>query len=284
MKNIESNLIKLQPFTKWTGGKRQLLPTLKELMPDTFNTYYEPFIGGGALFFDISPSKAIINDFNEELINCYIQIKQNPEQIIELLVKHQENNTKDYYLNIRSMDRDERIIKMSNVERAARILYMLRVNFNGLYRVNSKNQFNVPYGQYKNSKVVDAKLLTQISQYLNSNDITILSGDFEDAISTAKKGDFVYFDPPYMPISKTSEFTSYTNEGFSFKEQVRLKETFQKLNDNGVFVMLSNSNHDIIKELYQSFNIHKVEVTRTNGATKSSRGKVKELIITNYDK
>ena len=142
--NIEqTKKVILQPFTKWTGGKRQLLPIIKELMPEMYNDYYEPFIGGGALFFDLAPERAVINDYNAELINCYQQIKDNPQELIDLLKYHQENNSKDYYLQLRSADRDDRINNMSDVQRAARILYMLRVDFNGLYRVNYKNQFNL---------------------------------------------------------------------------------------------------------------------------------------------
>ncbi|CYV57320.1 DNA adenine methylase [Streptococcus suis] len=274
----------LQPFTKWTGGKRQLLPVIKSLMPDNYNSYFEPFIGGGAVFFELIPKKAIINDFNSELINCYRQIKDNPQKLIELLTKHQENNSKEYYLELRAVDRDNRINKMTDVERAARIMYMLRVNFNGLYRVNSKNQFNVPYGRYKNPKIVDSDLILSISQYLNKNNIEILTGDFEKAVEDVGAGDFVYFDPPYIPLSETSAFTSYTHEGFSYEEQVRLRDVFRKLDKKGAYVMLSNSSSPLVEELYKGFNIHKVEATRTNGAKVSSRGKISEFIVTNYDK
>ncbi|HEP1833553.1 TPA: DNA adenine methylase [Streptococcus suis] len=274
----------LQPFTKWTGGKRQLLPVIKSLMPDNYNSYFEPFIGGGAVFFELIPKKAIINDFNSELINCYRQIKDNPQKLIELLTKHQENNSKEYYLELRAVDRDNRINKMTDVERAARIMYMLRVNFNGLYRVNSKNQFNVPYGRYKNPKIVDSELILSISQYLNKNNIEILTGDFEKAVEDVGAGDFVYFDPPYIPLSETSAFTSYTHEGFSYEEQVRLRDVFRKLDKKGAYVMLSNSSSPLVEELYKGFNIHKVEAIRTNGAKASSRGKISEFIVTNYDK
>ena len=162
MKIKEIKEITLQPFTKWTGGKRQLLPVIRELMPKNYNRYFEPFVGGGALFFDLAPKDAVINDFNAELINCYQQIKDNPQELIEILKVHQEHNSKEYYLDLRSADRDERIDMMSEVQRAARILYMLRVDFNGLYRVNSKNQFNVPYGRYKNPKIVDENLVSTI--------------------------------------------------------------------------------------------------------------------------
>ncbi|HEM4275428.1 TPA: DNA adenine methylase [Streptococcus suis] len=284
MKLLLKSQSTLQPFTKWTGGKRQLLSVIKSLMPDQYNNYFEPFVGGGALFFDLAPKKAYINDFNSELINCYLQIKKNPQILIELLAKHQENNSKEYYLDLRSADRDSRIDKMTDVERAARIMYMLRVDFNGLYRVNSKNQFNVPYGRYKNPKIVDGELLLSISKYLNDNDIHILNKDFEEAVEDVRVGDFVYFDPPYIPLSETSAFTSYTHEGFSYEDQVRLRDTFMKLDEKGAYVMLSNSSSPIVEELYKDFYIHKVEATRTNGAKSSSRGKISEIIVTNYVK
>lgn len=274
----------LQPFTKWTGGKRQLLSVIKSLMPDNYNRYFEPFIGGGALFFDLAPKTAYINDFNSELINCYQQIKDNPKELIDLLTRHQTNNSKDYYLNLRSVDRDNRINEMSPMERAARIMYMLRVDFNGLYRVNSKNQFNVPYGRYKNPKIVDETLILAISDYLNKNNIQILNCDFECAVKDVKSGDFVYFDPPYIPLSETSAFTSYTHKGFSYEEQVRLRDVFRKLDRKGAYVMLSNSSSPLVEELYKGFNIHKVDANRTNGAKSSSRGKISEIIVTNYVK
>ncbi|HHA7239606.1 TPA: DNA adenine methylase [Streptococcus pneumoniae] len=284
MKIKEIKKVTLQPFTKWTGGKRQLLPVIRELMPKTYNRYFEPFVGGGALFFDLAPKDAVINDFSAELINCYQQIKDNPQELIEILKVHQEYNSKEYYLDLRSADRDERIDMMSEVQRAARILYMLRVNFNGLYRVNSKNQFNVPYGRYKNPKIVDEELISAISVYLNNNQLEIKVGDFEKAIVDVRTGDFVYFDPPYIPLSETSAFTSYTHEGFSFADQVRLRDAFKRLSDTGAYVMLSNSSSALVEELYKDFNIHYVEATRTNGAKSSSRGKISEIIVTNYEK
>ena len=284
MKIKEIKEVTLQPFTKWTGGKRQLLPVIRELMPKTYNRYFEPFVGGGALFFDLAPKDAVINDFNAELINCYQQIKDNPQELIEILKVHQEYNSKEYYLDLRSADRDERIDMMSEVQRAARILYMLRVDFNGLYRVNSKNQFNVPYGRYKNPKIVDENLISAISTYMNNNQIEIKKGDFEKAVLDVQTGDFVYFDPPYIPLSETSAFTSYTHEGFSYDDQVRLRDTFKTLSDAGAYVMLSNSSSFLVEELYRDFNIHHVEAIRTNGAKSSSRGKISEIIVTNYEK
>lgn len=281
--NIKLKYYNLQPFTKWTGGKRQLLGELRSYMPETYGRYFEPFVGGGALFFDLAPEQAVINDFNEELINAYRQIKNNPAELINLLIKHKENNSKDYYLELRSADRDGRISRMTGVERAARILYMLRVDFNGLYRVNSKNQFNVPYGRYKNPKIVDVDLLYQISEYLNENDVEILQTDFAEAVKDAETGDFVYFDPPYIPLNETSSFTSYTHEGFSYEEQIRLRNTFKELTERGVYAMLSNSSSPLVEELYKDFNIYFVEAQRTNGAKSSSRGKISEIIVTNYE-
>lgn len=273
----------MKPFTKWTGGKRKLLPILTELLPDDFNRYYEPFIGGGALLFKLLPHDAVINDFNEELINSYLQIRDNPNELIDLLAEHSDKNSKDYYLNIRSADRDGRIESMTDVERAARILYMLRVDFNGLYRVNSKNQFNVPYGRYKNPKILDKDLIYEVSGYLNANNIQILQGDFANAVTDAIDGDLVYFDPPYIPLSETSSFTSYTHEGFSYEDQVRLRNTVRDLTRRGVNVILSNSSSPLVEDLYQEFNLHYVDASRTNGAKPTSRGKIKEIIVTNYE-
>ncbi|MBK5129560.1 DNA adenine methylase [Streptococcus salivarius] len=275
---------KLKPFTKWVGGKRQLIPTLNEILPSNFKTYYEPFVGGGALLFELAPKKAVINDNNDELILAYKVIKSNVNDLIEELRKHSDNNSKEYYLNLRSVDRDGRIEQMSDVERAARILYMLRVNFNGLYRVNSKNQFNVPYGRYKNPKILDVDNLQNISRYLNKNQVNIMNGDFEDAVKTAKEGDLVYFDPPYIPLSKTESFTSYTSNGFGYDEQIRLRNLFQSLDERGVFVMLSNSSAELVYDLYSpiSKNIIEVGATRMINSNAQKRGKVNELIITNF--
>ncbi|WP_029244705.1 DNA adenine methylase [Streptococcus sobrinus] len=273
----------LQPFTKWTGGKRQLLPQLHALRPEQFNRYFEPFIGGGAFFFDLTPQNAVINDSNAELINAYHQIMNNPGELLDLLRLHQDNNSREYYLDIRSADRDGRLELMTDVDRAARLMYMLRVDFNGLYRVNSNNQFNVPYGRYRNPKIVDVDLIHGISDYLNENAIEILNVDFEVAVEEAVSGDFVYFDPPYVPLNETSSFTSYTHDGFTLNDQIRLRDTFSDLTDRGVRAMLSNSATDIVEELYADFNIHRIEAVRTNGATRRSRGRVEELLITNYD-
>jgi DNA adenine methylase len=287
MKGIDfmtATLARLKPFTKWAGGKRQLLDVLCNNMPPNYNKYFEPFVGGGALFLDIAPQNAVINDLNSELYYSYVAIRDNLSELIHLLNKHSIENSKDYYYDIRSIDRDGRFEKMTETEKAARLLYMLRVNFNGLYRVNSKGQFNTPYGRYKNPKIVDEELLRAISNYLNNAEITILNGDFEKAIETAQAGDFVYFDPPYVPVSETSSFTSYTSDGFGLEEQIRLRDVFIDLDRRGVYVMLSNSNVPLVRELYKDYadTTLIVGATRMINAKASGRGKIDEVLVKNY--
>lgn len=282
---MSETLARLKPFTKWTGGKRQLLPQLLGYMPSEISKYYEPFVGGGALFFELQPKRAVINDLNAYLVLSYEQIRDNVDELIALLEEHQEKNSKEYYLDLRAVDRDGRIESMSATEKAARLLYMLRVDFNGLYRVNAKNEFNVPYGRYKNPKIVDEELLRNVSEYLNHYDVQILTGDFEVAVRDAKEGDFVYFDPPYAPVSATSAFTAYTHEGFGSHEQERLRDCFVDLTQRGVKVMLSNSDVGAIRELYgdiPNIDIQIVGANRMINSKADKRGKVNELIIRNY--
>lgn len=275
----------LKPFTKWAGGKRQLLPEIFRLLPVTYNRYYEPFVGGGALFFALVPQKATINDLNADLICTYKKIRDDVDKLVELLKFHAQNNSKEYYLQLREVDRNGEIKKMTDTERAARLLYMLRVDFNGLYRVNRKNQFNVPYGRYKTPKIINETLLKSISNYFNENDILIEQGDFRETVKTTQAGDFVYFDPPYMPLSSTSSFTSYTQNGFNFSMQTRLRDLFYKLTSRGVKIMLSNSATDEIYDLYaglDNINITIVKANRMINANSSNRKKIDELIIRNY--
>lgn len=272
----------LKPIIKWVGGKRQLLPEIEKYMPSDFNRYFEPFVGGGAVFFDIAPTNAVINDMNGSLIDMYQVIKENPQELISELKIHKVNNSKDYYLKIRAYDRDGTIDKMSKIQRVARVMYMLRVDFNGLYRVNKKNQFNVPYGKYKNPKIVNENLINDMSKYFNSNHIEFKNGDFEEAVSGAERNDFVYFDPPYIPLTETSNFTSYTSDGFSLEDQERLRDLFFKLSKNGVKVMLSNSDTELTRNLYKDAIIHSVQANRAINSIAKKRGKVGEVIITSY--
>ncbi|WP_209304140.1 DNA adenine methylase [Rothia nasimurium] len=245
-----------------------------------------PSSGGGALFLELAPASAAINDSNTELILAYQSIKDDIEGLITELKHHAASNSKEHYLTLRAADRTGTLEHMSSTQRAARLIYMLRVNFNGLYRVNSKNQFNVPYGKYVNPTILDEENLRRISTYLNTNDVTIVNGDFQEAVHTAKANDFIYFDPPYIPLSVTESFTSYTSAGFGLDEQLRLRDVFIDLSERGVKVLLSNSSADLVYDLYAPYatSIREVEATRLVNSKASRRGPVKEVLIKNYGK
>lgn len=230
---------KPKPFVKWVGGKRQLLRQFRELglyPPEDFNpvtnTYYEPFVGGGAVFFDLLPKNAELSDLNKELVVTYNVIKNNVDELIESLQKHIYD--KEYYLEVRA----KKVENLSDIEVASRFIFLNRTGFNGLYRVNKSGQFNVPFGRYNNPVICDEDNLRRVSDALQ--DVTITHQDYKNVLKTAKGGDFIYLDPPYYPINATSSFTSYTAEGFLEKEQTELRDTFVKLHKKGCFVMLSN--------------------------------------------
>ena len=276
-------MIKVKPFVKWAGGKRQILDKLKERLPEEYNTYYEPFVGGGALLFELEPKNAVINDFNDELINVYKvlcdEVKFN--KMIKLLNKHEAKHSEEYYYEIRNKDRNKRSFKrLAEHTRAARTIYLNKACFNGLYRVNSKGEFNVPFGKKDKVNTYEGSNLNLLNYYLSSNNFQILNGDFEKAVETAQKGDFIYFDPPYD--SDTSTFTSYTEVGFGKNEQIRLAKVFKDLSNRGCYVMLSNHNTKLINELYSEFNIHVIEAKRNINSNGQKRGTVEEVIITNY--
>lgn len=274
----------LQPFLKWAGGKRQLLPKLRSYLPKIkYQTYFEPFVGAGAFLFDLQPKKALINDTNAELINCYQVIKENPEELLKITREHQENNTKEYYYKLRAFDRQSRFQDMSNVERAARIIYLNKTCYNGLFRVNSQGQFNVPYGDYKKPIVADEIVIKAVSLYLNENNIEMTNKDFEEAVSQAKREDFIYFDPPYDPLSDTSSFTGYDLNGFNKNEQQRLKQVCDDLTKRGCKVLISNSATEFILHLYSDkrYSIIEVEANRNINSVATGRGKINELLIFN---
>lgn len=276
-------MLKAKPFVKWAGGKRSIIDKLKNLVPYDFNTYYEPFVGGGALLYELQPKKAVINDYNTELMNVYECIKDENKfaNMCNELNKHEANHSEEYYYQIRDLDKDKKkFSKLVDYKRAARTIYLNKACFNGLYRVNSKNEFNVPSGKKTKVNTYDGPNLGIIHCLLNFNDIKLLSTDFEDAVKNAKKGDFVYFDPPYD--SDTSTFNSYTENGFGKEEQKRLAEVFKDLDKRGCYVMLSNYNTTLVKELYKNFNFNYVTASRNIGASAKNRGKVEEVIITNY--
>jgi len=276
-------MIKAKPFVKWAGGKRQILNELRKYIPEEYNCYYEPFIGGGALFFDLAPKKAVINDSNSELMNVYNVMCDDEKysKMCNLLNNYEVKNNEEFFYEIRNKDRNkEKFEKLSDYARAARTIYLNKACFNGLYRVNSKGEFNVPYNKKTNVNTYDKENLLVVHMYLTMNDVKILNTDFEDALSTAKEGDFVYIDPPYDQIN--ASFTSYTEEGFGKDEQRRLAEVYKTLDKRGVKVMLSNHNTALINELYKDYNIHVIEAKRNINANGKKRGKVEEVIITNY--
>ena len=274
----------MHPFAKWAGGKTQLLDKIKELMPESFNNYFEPFVGGGALFFDVAPKNAFINDSNKELISVYNCFKEEESffDLLEELKKHEKNHSEEYYLQIREMDRNPEFDKLPNYIRAARMLYLNKACFNGLYRVNSKGYFNVPSGKKEKVNTFERNNMFAIKEYFESNNIHILNTDFAKAVEKAKEGDFVYFDPPYDTLDDKNSFTSYSKDEFGKEEQARLAEVFKDLSSKGVKVMLSNHNTKFINELYKDFNIHIVEARRNINSKGTGRGKVEEVIITNY--
>lgn len=274
-----------QPFLKWAGGKRQLLSDLKKYIPKKYNTYYEPFVGAGALLFELQPKKAVINDINVELINCFQVIKNSINELLAELENYQDKNEENFYYEIRELDRTEEYQQMSSVQKAARIIYLNKTCYNGLFRVNSQGYFNVPFGRYKNPKILDEAVLKAINHYFNNNNVAILNTDFEEVLENAKKGDFIYIDPPYDPVSDTSSFTGYSLDGFGKEEQKRLKETFDLLTKKKCKVMLSNSATDFILDLYQDYQDTTVIVSanRSINSVSSRRGKIDEVLVMNYE-
>ena len=276
-------MLKGKPFVKWAGGKRQIVDKLLMYAPDEFNTYYEPFVGGGALLFELSPKKAVINDSNKELINVYnvLRNEEKFKKMCSILNTYEKNNSEEFYYELRNKDRNKSSFdRLSDYKRAGRTIYLNKACFNGLYRVNSKNEFNVPFGKKTKVNTYDIGNLITVSNYLTMNDIKILNVDFEDSVKDAQKGDFIYFDPPYD--SETSIFNSYTEDGFGKEEQRRLAKVYKELSNKGCYVMLSNNNTTLIKELYKDFNIHIIEAKRSINSNGKKRGKVEEVIITNY--
>lgn len=274
----------LTPFIKWVGGKRQLLGAIDRLLPKKYAHYYEPFLGGGALFLHLTPKVAVINDINEELMNTWQVVKDDPDSLMSLLKVHQEHNSKEYYLDIRIMDRDGRLKTMTPVERAARFIYLNKTGFNGLWRVNAHGQNNVPYGRYKAPIIADERIFS-VSRYLNRNKVTLRHADYRKVTEKALEGDLVYFDPPYIPLTPTADFTSYTSSGFGIEQQKELRDTFADLSDRGVFVILSNSNTKLTRELYQDLSnvhFHKVKAGRAINSNATKRGPITELLITNF--
>jgi DNA adenine methylase len=273
---------KAYPFLKWVGGKGQLLKDFERYFPDKFNNFIEPFVGGGAVFFYLytngflSEKKSILIDSNKELINAYKMIKD--ENKLKVIIKALSNgkylNKEETFYKIRNEE------PKSEIERAARIIYLNKTCFNGLFRVNSKGKFNVPFGRYTNPMICDSDNLKAVNRALENAEL--INGDFTAVLDYTEKNDFVYFDPPYQPISKTSSFTGYTKNSFNEKDQERLADVYKKLDRRGCKLMLSNSDADFIHDLYKGYRIEVVKAKRMINCKAAKRGAINELVILNY--
>jgi DNA adenine methylase len=269
---------KARPVLKWVGGKGQLLPELIKRVPTTFSTYHEPFVGGGALFFELAAqgkiTTALLSDVNPSLVEVYIALRDCVDDVIKILKRHRYEE--DYYYKIRAL----KPAKLSLPARAARIIYLNKTCYNGLYRENRAGEFNVPFGRHKNPTICDESNLRAVSRMLQS--VQIAHSHFSSILQIAQSGDFVYFDPPYHPVSVTANFTAYSRHGFGEQEQIQLRNTFSELTQKGVKVMLSNSDTPFIRELYDGYGISRVYASRLVNSKASSRGKVSEVVVCNY--
>ncbi len=279
IREIDIN-IQAKPFVKWVGGKTQLLSELTARIPRDFSRYFEPFVGGGALFFHLLPEQSVLIDINEELTLTYRVIRDRVEELIADLKQHIYE--KDYYYQIRNIDRTDEYKSWSAVKRASRLIYLNKTCFNGLYRVNSKGQFNTPMGKYKNPKIVDEINLRACSQALQK--AQIITGSFLEVEEKITRDDFVYLDPPYAPLNATSNFTGYSQDGFDLVMQSSLRDLCDRLDAKGVRFMVSNSNAPLILDLYDHYKIEFVYASRAINSKGHKRGKIPEVIITNYER
>ena len=272
----------LKPILKWVGGKRQLLseivPLIERLIPRGA-TYVEPFVGGGAVLFSLRPSRALINDLNGELINVYRTVRDDPDGLIERLIEHQRHHCEEYFYRIRALDRSEEYSSMPAVERAARTIYLNKTCYNGLYRVNAAGQFNAPFGRYEHPSIVDEQSIRAVGEYFRSNDVTICNEDYRALIERLDGNFFVYFDPPYYPLSATASFTSYTDGGFDRARQIELRDLCERLRSRNIFFVESNSDCDEIRALYKDFSIRTVRALRTVNSAGDRRGAINEVLI-----
>lgn len=274
-----------KPFVKWAGGKRQLIPQIEKQLPEKFGSYFEPFLGGGALLFHLLSKnknlKGYVSDLNSDLILSYVTIRDYLPGLLKSLQKHSDryfSDSKSYYYSVRESN------PSGKIEKVSRLLFLNRTCFNGLYRVNSKGKFNVPLGRYSHPNIIQEENLTSVNQFLNKSKIMIKCQDFSSTVEKAKKGDFVYFDPPYQPISKTANFTSYTNGNFGINDLKRLAKVSNELAKKGVNVLLSNSSSKQVRDLFSDnrWKIIKIEANRAINSASDKRTGHFELLIKNY--
>lgn len=272
-----------KPFLKWAGGKQQLLAQYEPYFPPRFNRYFEPFVGGGAVFFHLWNTNRLTEhsflfDNNQELINACQVVRDHVNELIELLAIHKQNHNQAYYYQIRNLDRED--VPLNAIERAARTIYLNKTCYNGLYRVNSNGQFNVPMGSYKNPQILYKDTLKAASRALQKVQLEVR--DFQSVLDLARPGDFFYFDPPYHPLSRTASFTSYTANNFQEADQRQLAELFAQLSAKECFCMLSNSYTPLIRQLYQKYRIEIVQANRAINSVASGRSRINEVLVLNY--
>lgn len=278
----KNNLV--APIIKWVGGKRQLLDSLIPLLPPKMSsyTYCEPFIGGGALLFFLQPKKAILNDINDELILLYNVVRDSPEKLIECLSIFKKDS--DTFYKIREWDRNKlKYSTISEINKAARFIYLNKTCYNGLFRVNNAGEFNAPFGNYKNPNIVNAATIRAVSSYFKENDVKIYNLDYKELLKNIPKKSFVYLDPPYDPVSTTSNFTGYSKGGFTREDQIELRKCCDELNSRGIKFMLSNSATDFVFQQYLKYNIKTVYAKRSVNSDASKRGDVQEVVVRNYE-
>ena len=272
----------MTPVLKWAGGKSQLLRTIKDLIPSRYDHYYEPFIGGGSVLLSVMPNKATINDINRQLINLYRQLQSKPENIIRFVnTMDAVRCDKDYYFTMREKYNQKIAANELDSECAALMIWINKHCFNGLYRVNRNGFFNVPYNNKNKGKSIDEDNIRAIGAYLRESEVTITCMDFEEACQNVKNNDFVYFDSPYVPESKTADFTAYAKNEFGIAEHVRLANLFKRLDKVGAKLMLSNNDVELVRDLYHDYNFTHLDVKRMINCDASKRVG-KEVIITNY--
>lgn len=261
------------PFVKWAGGKRALVPALTALLPASYGDYYEPFVGGGAMFFALAPRRAHLNDANEELINCYVVVRDRLDDLLAGLAAH--TNTAAHYERVRA----QRPADLDDVARAARLVYLNRTCFNGLYRVNRRGEFNTPYGRYRNPTLVPVEPLRSASRALQ--DVTLTAGGYREACATARAGDLVYLDPPYVPAGGHADFRRYHREQFRDDDHEELARLFKELDARGCHVRLSNSHTPLVFDLYADWTIHEVTTRRAINSDGAKRGPIREVVVAN---
>lgn len=272
----------VNPVVKWVGGKRQLLDTLTKLLPQKVMNYCEPFVGGGALLFKIQPDTAIINDINSDLISLYEVIRDDVNGLVDELKQHK--NEEEHFYTVRDWDRNKELyIGLSKVQKAARLVYLNKTCYNGLFRVNRAGEFNTPFGYYKNPNIVNEPILRAVCAYFNDANVTFSTKDYSEVLQKLTKGAFAYLDPPYDPVSDTANFTGYAKGGFGREDQMRLRECCDDLNSRGIKFMLSNSSTDFIKEQYRQYNITIVRASRAINSVATKRGEIDEVVIRNYE-